>query len=98
MFRLNRLFFAGLFLATLALAPHSASAVVAKAATRAVRRPRVVRGVPTFADSTLGDVATFDDPIVRAAAIAGLGRYNGSVVAVDPNTKKKNRTKKSKDN
>jgi cell division protein FtsI/penicillin-binding protein 2 len=86
MVRLNRLFFAGLFLATLALAPHCASAVVAKAATRAVRRPRVVRGVPTFADSTLGDVATFDDPIVRAAAIAGLGRYNGSVVAVDPNS------------
>src|SRR6202040_3353789 len=85
MYRLNRLFFAGLFLSILALAPHSAWAVVTKAATRATRRPRV-RGVPTFADSTLGDVATFDDPVVRAAAVAGLGRYNGSVVAIDPNT------------
>jgi len=28
----------------------------------------------------------FDDPIVRAAAVEGLGRYNGAVVAVDPNT------------
>src|SRR5713226_2026199 len=37
-------------------------------------------------DPTLGDIATNDDPIVRAAAIEALGRYNGSVVAVDPNT------------
>ena len=44
------------------------------------------RGVPTFADSFSGDIATFDDPMVREAAVAGLGRYNGSVVAVDPNT------------
>src|ERR1700736_3504616 len=44
------------------------------------------RGVPTFANSSLADIATFDDPIVRAAAVDGLGRYNGAVVAVDPNT------------
>jgi len=37
-------------------------------------------------DPTIGDIATFDDPIVRTAAIEALGRYNGSVVAVDPNT------------
>src|ERR1700682_5718463 len=43
-------------------------------------------GAPTFGDSTVGDVATFDDPIVRQAAIRGLGRYNGSVVASDPNS------------
>lgn len=43
-------------------------------------------GIPTFADSTEGDVTTFDDPIVRQAAIQGLGRYNGSVVAIDPNS------------
>jgi penicillin-binding protein 2 len=43
-------------------------------------------GVSTFADSTEGDVATFDDPTVRQAAIRGLGRYNGSVVAIDPNS------------
>lgn len=44
------------------------------------------RGVPTFADSTSTDDSTYDDPIVRAAAVSALGRYNGAVVAVDPNT------------
>jgi penicillin-binding protein 2 len=43
------------------------------------------RGVPTFANSALADIGTFDDPVVREAAVAGLGRYNGAVVAVDPN-------------
>jgi len=37
-------------------------------------------------DPTIGDIVTNDDPIVRAAAVEALGRYNGSVVAVDPNT------------
>jgi penicillin-binding protein 2 len=41
---------------------------------------------PTFADSTAGDVIDGEDPIVRQAAVAALGRYNGSVVTVDPNT------------
>ncbi len=41
-------------------------------------------GVPTFTDSEKNDVGAFDDPIVRKAAIDGLGRYNGSVVAIDP--------------
>lgn len=40
----------------------------------------------TYADSVSGDDPTFDDPIVRQAAVEALGRYNGSVVAVDPNT------------
>lgn len=44
------------------------------------------RGVPTFADSTKEDVSDFDDPQVRDAAVAALGRYNGAVVATDPNT------------
>jgi penicillin-binding protein 2 len=43
-------------------------------------------GKSTFSDSTKGDDATFDDPVVRQAAIRGLGRYNGSVVAIDPNS------------
>src|SRR2546425_11597278 len=43
-------------------------------------------GVPTFADSTNGDIAEFDDPIVRQAAVEALGHYNGSVVAVDSNS------------
>lgn len=37
-------------------------------------------------DPTLGDVANMDDPLVRAAAVEALGKYNGSVVAVDPNS------------
>src|SRR5438445_3562540 len=44
------------------------------------------RGVPTFADSSGADNGAYDDPIVRAAAISALGRYNGAVVAVNPNT------------
>jgi penicillin-binding protein 2 len=44
------------------------------------------RGVPTFADSSSADDGAYDDPIVRAAAVSALGRYNGAVVAVDPNT------------
>jgi cell division protein FtsI/penicillin-binding protein 2 len=43
-------------------------------------------GVPTYADSFSLDDASFDDPMVRQAAVEGLGKYNGSVVAVDPNT------------
>lgn len=44
------------------------------------------RGVPTYADSFSSDDPAFDDPIVRQAAVEGLGKYNGSVVAVDPNS------------
>src|SRR5215469_16679171 len=66
--------------------PDSAAATPAKAVkpTRTSRHRHFPRekGV----DPTLGDIATYDDPIVRAAAIEALGRYNGSVVAVDPNT------------
>ena len=42
--------------------------------------------VPVFADSTKDDIADYDDPLVREAAVSALGRYNGSVVAMDPNT------------
>src|SRR5450755_14698 len=41
-------------------------------------------GVPTFADSTQDDITADDDPVVRQAAVSALGRYNGSVVAIDP--------------
>ncbi len=41
-------------------------------------------GVPTFTDSEKNDIAAYDDPIVRKAAVDALGRYNGSVVAIDP--------------
>jgi penicillin-binding protein 2 len=65
--------------------PAAPAAARSRASLRRARSSRF-RGVPTFADSALADVATFDDPIVRAAAVDGLGRYNGAVVAVDPNT------------
>jgi len=42
-------------------------------------------GVPTYADSSEGDVTQYDDPVVRGAAVEALGRFNGSVVAIDPN-------------
>jgi len=49
--------------------------------------PSRYRGyAPTYADSVSADDPTYDDPVVRAAAVGALGRYNGSVVAVDPNT------------
>src|SRR3981189_3764630 len=44
------------------------------------------RGVPTFAHSASADDSRYDDPGVRQAAVSALGRYNGAVVAVDPNT------------
>ena len=54
--------------------------------SRAHRYVNRYPGVPTFADSTSTDDSTYDDPEVRAAAVAALGKYNGAVVAVDPNT------------
>ena len=50
-------------------------------------KPSSYRGyAPTYADSVSADDPTYDDPTVRQAAVEALGRYNGSVVAVDPNT------------
>ena len=43
-------------------------------------------GVPTFTDSSKDDATEFDDPTVRKAAVDALGRYNGSVVAIDPSS------------
>lgn len=51
---------------------------------RASYRRRYVRS--RYPVSAAGDISQFDDPEVRQAAIAALGRYYGSVVAVDPNT------------
>ncbi len=55
----------------------------------APRRRRVVYSpwsVPTFAESAAGDDIGGEDLTVRRAAVEALGRYNGSVVAVDPLT------------
>ena len=70
------------------------SAMPLPAAPRALKSTRTRKvsaryrghGVPTFANSSNGDITAFDDPVVRQAAVEGLGRYNGAVVAVDPNT------------
>jgi penicillin-binding protein 2 len=65
----------------------SVSAAPAHLSKHGARRENAVYprfGIKTFANSTDGDVATFEDPIVRQAAIKGLGRFNGSVVAIDP--------------
>jgi penicillin-binding protein 2 len=72
----------------MAAAP-AAGKPAAKAAVRTRHHSAAARyhgGVPTFADSSSADVRTYDDPIVRQALVDGLGRYNGAVVAVDPNT------------
>jgi penicillin-binding protein 2 len=58
-----------------------------KAKSRKKLAPSSYRGyAPTYADSVSADDPTYDDPVVRQAAVDALGRYNGSVVAVDPNT------------
>lgn len=43
-------------------------------------------GIPTYTDPTQNDIAEFDDPVVREAAVHALGRVNGTVVVVDPDT------------
>jgi penicillin-binding protein 2 len=54
------------------------------------KRSRTVRRspwtVPTFAESTIGDRIDGDDLTVRRAAVEALGPYNGTVVAVNPDT------------
>jgi cell division protein FtsI/penicillin-binding protein 2 len=73
-------------LATLFAIPLPAAPGAGAAAVRAHRSASRYRGVPTFADSSSKDDSAYDDPVVRAAAVSALGRYNGAVVAVDPNT------------
>lgn len=59
---------------------------VASAPARPRRRAYSPWTTPTYADSTLGDVADGEDPVVRRAAVEALGPYNGSVVVADPFT------------
>ena len=67
-------------------APAMPGSGAVRSAARSHRSAARYRGVPTFADSSSADNSAFDDPVVRAAAVSALGRYNGAVVAVDPNT------------
>ena len=71
-------------LALLATTATAAPAPLRKHGTRTANIAASRGGKRTFANSTDGDVATFDDPVVRQAAIHGLGRFYGSVVAIDP--------------
>ena len=66
--------------------PGAKSAPATRSTSRKRTTTRYRYGVPTYADSTRDDVSEFDDPVVRAAAVEALGRYNGSVVAIDPNS------------
>src|SRR5271168_550042 len=77
-----------IILSALCAAPlPAAPGATAAAATPVKHKTYASRyGVPTFAKSGGDDMTTFDDPEVRAALVEGLGRYNGAVVAVDPNT------------
>ncbi len=58
----------------------------ARAAAKKSPARRSRYGVPTYTDPAADDVPEFDDPTVRQAAVAALGRLNGTVVAVDPNS------------
>jgi cell division protein FtsI/penicillin-binding protein 2 len=66
--------------------------VVAQTSRRpaAAPAPVVIQGgpwtEPTYADSTAGDLVDGEDMVIRRAAVEALGSYNGTVVAVDPNT------------
>ena len=91
--QLGRVSLAAILVAGFAFATDAAPAVrkaAAKSAIRGRHHGSAARyhgaGVPTFADSSRTDIRTYDDPIVRQALVDGLGRYNGAVVAVDPNT------------
>ena len=76
-----------------AAAPHAKSNATShsKSASKTKSKRHLVPSryngyAPTYADSVSADDPKFDDPVVREAAVSALGRYNGSVVAVDPNT------------
>jgi len=88
---------AGTLVASLAMpmpAAEAAAITAAKSSVKSVKSgsrkrlaPSRYRGyAPTYADSISADDPAYDDPIVRHAVVDALGRYNGSVVAVDPNT------------
>jgi cell division protein FtsI/penicillin-binding protein 2 len=75
-----------ILMAAICAMPMSAAPAAGAPVKRARKYATRYRGVPTFADSTKADDAAYDDPVVRAAAVGALGRYNGAVVAVDPST------------
>src|SRR5260370_20427128 len=95
---LGKTIVAGLLVGSLAMpvpAAESAAITTAKSSVKSSVKshsrkrlaPSRYRGyAPTYADSISADDPAYDDPIVRQAVVDALGRYNGSGVAVDPNT------------
>src|SRR5258708_10079589 len=91
---LGKTILAGMMVGSLAMplpAAEAAAITAAKSSVKHASRKRLApsryRGyAPTYADSISADDPTYDDPVVRQAVVDALGRYNGSVVAVDPNT------------
>ncbi len=67
------------------------STLVASTQTTRLRRRRARRRlwnpwrITSFADPGAEDDPAGDDPLIRQAAIDALGRWNGSMVVVDPN-------------
>lgn len=69
----------------------SSRAKTAKRTVRATKYRKARRvyspwDTPNYADSTYGDVIDGEDLTVRRAAVAALGRYNGTVVVANPST------------
>jgi len=53
------------------------------------RRPRQLRdpwSLSSYGDPSADDNPSGDDPVIRQAAVDALGKWNGSMVVVDPNT------------
>lgn len=67
---------------TTAAGKTTAGVPAARPAVKSVSRRRAPKVVNPAAD----DVASYDDPAIRQAAVDALGHYDGTVVAVDPNT------------
>ncbi|MGC9998556.1 MAG: penicillin-binding transpeptidase domain-containing protein [Bryobacteraceae bacterium] len=72
--------------AALRVAARASVGTPLKAMTRRVRRSVSPWDVPTYADSTIGDVIDGEDLQVRRAAVDALGPFNGAVVVADPTT------------
>jgi cell division protein FtsI/penicillin-binding protein 2 len=66
----------------------TATAKPAVSKKKPAKKPNTLtrNGIPTYIDPTENDIAEFDDPVVREAAVKALGRVNGTVVVVDPDS------------
>jgi penicillin-binding protein 2 len=67
---------------------HHASAVQVSAHSKYPRRSSRYHHVYSepAVNPTLGDISSYDDPVIRDVAVDALGKRNGAVLAVDPQT------------